>query len=77
MEDDDQWIDVTALGDSHEIQMNMRTGFYRHRRLDLNRFARSRHRDQLDGGYVSIEEPWKSGRPEQQTNRPIQRSEYD
>lgn len=50
--DSGEWMDVTAAGSSYEVQLNQRTGQYRHR---------PRH----FGANAHIEEEWRFGQPKE------------
>jgi hypothetical protein len=66
------WTDMTAIGDSHEIQFNMETGEYRHRPINMNRYGKTRHSDLVDEAYELTD--WKPGHPGK-TPKPLDQSD--
>lgn len=52
--DSAEWMDVTMAGSSFEVQLNQRTGQYRHRPRQFER---------PDG--ETLETPWRTGQPKE------------
>ena len=57
----EEWVDITTIASKHEIQLNVITGGYRHRRRaiqpDYSRFPQ----EIIDA--MAVERPWTLGRP--------------
>jgi hypothetical protein len=57
----DNWVDITHVGSEYEVQIHIETGRYRYRRLDMNRYAKSRH---MELSAAVREDPWTEGHPD-------------
>jgi hypothetical protein len=67
----EEWIDITSTTSTHEIQLEINSNRYRHRPLNLNRYARSRHMD-LDNTGI---DDWVPGHPDEQARKDYNRSQ--
>lgn len=66
----DEWIDITNRESTHEVQFNMATGAYRHRKFNLNRYAVSRVFELDNTGITD----WVDGHPDERRQAALERS---